>query len=1056
MTTTGETSGHRSGARLHESGGRHARALGLAIATACAAVIGLLAPERLDAQYFGRNKVNYERFDWRILKTASFDLHFYPQERAVAEEAARLSERWYERHAELLGHRPTRKSLFFYADHPDFQQTNVIESQLSEGTGGVTEGLRTRVIMPFTGVRADDDHVLGHELVHVFQYSLADAPGNGGLGALGALPLWIVEGMAEYLSLGRVDPLTAMWLRDATLRDRLPTLKQLTTDQRFFPYRYGHAFWAYIGATYGDTAVRDIFRRSLRGGGLERAIRATTGISSDSLSKAWIARIRADYTPVMAGRTRPEGAGDRLLGGRGSEQMNVSPVQSPDGQYVAFFSQRGLFSVDLWVADATTGRIVKRLSGPRTDNHFDAVSFISSAATWSPDGRKMAYVVFAEGDHEVAILDVRSGDVERRVAIPGVPAINTVAWSPDGRALAISGQVGGQSDLYVYDLESRAVRRLTNDRTAEIHPSWSPDGRSIAVATDRGEEFDDARLTSGKMRLAVVDATSGELRLLPAIEGAKMINPQWSPDGRELFFVSDRGGFSDVYRIEVGSGRLHQVTRLATGVSGISANSPALSVARTTGRLVFSVFENQGYSVYALDAGRARGLPVEEAPAIALAAGTVSAAVLPPATATGGIVATALSSPLEGLPAPSTTYPETGYSRRLSLEAIGQPSLGVATGGAFGTQIGGGASAFFGDQLGDRRLGVALQAQGRLQDIGGQLLYRNSGQRLNWVLFGGRTPIASGYAYAEPTTVTMGGREFRGERISQVLQRIYYDQIGAVLQYPFSQTRRAELQVTGNRISSDVEIQRVVAVGGEVVNESRKDTTSFGTANYAQAAAAYVGDNSVFGFTSPVQGARYRVEAGPTFGSAIFNTLLVDYRRYLFLRPVTFAMRGMGFGRFGRDSDNGTISPLFIGQPTLVRGYQQETFSAAECTVGRGDPNDPVSACPEFARLVGSRIAVASAELRIPLLGTRDLGVIATNFLPLEIAPFIDGGVAWRSDSRPTLDFDRNSAGRVPVFSGGIAARTNLFGFAIIEGFYARPWQRNVGGVFGINLAPGW
>jgi hypothetical protein len=81
--------------------------------------------------------------------------------------------------------------VVFYADHPDFQQTNVVGEELSEGTGGVTEGLRTRVIMPFTGVYADNDHVLGHELVHVFQYSVAEA-GPGGLARLGALPLWLI------------------------------------------------------------------------------------------------------------------------------------------------------------------------------------------------------------------------------------------------------------------------------------------------------------------------------------------------------------------------------------------------------------------------------------------------------------------------------------------------------------------------------------------------------------------------------------------------------------------------------------------------------------------------------------------------------------------------------------------------------------------------------------------------------------------------------------------------------------------------------------------------
>ena len=72
-------------------------------------------------------------------------------------------------------------------------------------------------------------------------------------------PLWFVEGMAEYLSLGPVDAQTAMWMRDAALREKLPDIKDLD-DPKYFPYRWGHAFWAYIGAKYGDRAVASLIR----------------------------------------------------------------------------------------------------------------------------------------------------------------------------------------------------------------------------------------------------------------------------------------------------------------------------------------------------------------------------------------------------------------------------------------------------------------------------------------------------------------------------------------------------------------------------------------------------------------------------------------------------------------------------------------------------------------------------------------------------------------------------------------------------------------------------
>jgi len=233
------------------------------------AVVALGFTRPAAAQYFGRNKVQYEKFDWRILKSDHFDLYFYPSESLKVSDAGREAERWYSRLSDIFRHQFDRKSVVFYADHPDFEQTNVVGEQPEEGTGGVTEGQRTRVIMPLMGIYKDDEHVLGHELVHVFQYNIAEtAPGQGGLARLNALPLWLIEGMAEYFSLGRNDELTAMWMRDAVMRDKFPTIKQLTTDPRFFPYRYGQALWAYIGGRWGDRPVVDVYRTALRVGWL--------------------------------------------------------------------------------------------------------------------------------------------------------------------------------------------------------------------------------------------------------------------------------------------------------------------------------------------------------------------------------------------------------------------------------------------------------------------------------------------------------------------------------------------------------------------------------------------------------------------------------------------------------------------------------------------------------------------------------------------------------------------------------------------------------------------
>src|SRR4029450_3537747 len=124
------------------------------------------------------------------------------------------------------------------------------------------------------------------------------------------------------------------------------------------------------------------------------------------------------------------------------------------------------------------------------------------------------------------------------------------------------------------------------------------DGTQIAFVTDRFTT-DLARLDFGEYRLALVDVESGQIRPVTTFEGAKSIDPQWSPDGKDLYFLSDRGGITNVYRLDVAGGALRQVTDLFTGVSGITALSPALSVARD--RLVVSVYEDDKHALYALE-----------------------------------------------------------------------------------------------------------------------------------------------------------------------------------------------------------------------------------------------------------------------------------------------------------------------------------------------------------------------------------------------------------------------------------------------------------------------
>ena len=125
----------------------------------------------LSAQYFGRNKPRYRNFDVKVKETPHFDFYYYTKNKAALERMTQMTEVWYDYHQKLLGDTFNFKNLvILYNNHAEFQQTNSISGDISIGTGAVTEAFKNRVVMPFAFSNNTNRQVLGHELVHAFQF----------------------------------------------------------------------------------------------------------------------------------------------------------------------------------------------------------------------------------------------------------------------------------------------------------------------------------------------------------------------------------------------------------------------------------------------------------------------------------------------------------------------------------------------------------------------------------------------------------------------------------------------------------------------------------------------------------------------------------------------------------------------------------------------------------------------------------------------------------------------------------------------------------------------
>jgi hypothetical protein len=1021
----------------------------------------MISAVSVQAQYFGQNKVRYKNEKFKVLQTPHFELYYYLKNEKLIQKFAQDAETWYKMHQEIFRDTfLTKNPIILYNNHPDFQQTTALQGEIGVGTGGVTESLKNRVIMPVMELNNQTRHVLGHELVHAFQYHILLEKDSIGMENISQIPLWMIEGMAEYLSVGKTDAFTSMWMRDALLNRDIPSLKDLTNSNKYFPYRYGQAFWTFVGSVYGDTTIVPLFKATARFG-YENGLKYTFGYDDNTLSGLWKNAIESHYRPMLkADSSQIKISGTKIIDNKNAGNMNVAPAISPDGKYLAFLSEKDLFGIDLFLADAKTGKIMRKLSSQVANSHIDDFNFLESAGAWSPDSKQFAFSIFSKGKNQLMVINIDNGSVALKADMGTVEQFGNLTWSPNGEDIVFSGMAEGQSDIFSYNIKTKKVTPITNDAYSDYAPSYSPDGKKIVFSSDRASMKKNGNSAVHPINLTVYDIESKSLTDIPVFPGANNLNAQFSGDSKRLFFLSNRDGFRNLYEYDLSENTAKQLTDYFTGISGVTEFSPAISVSRNDD-IVYSYYRYQRYTLYNSPLSNFKSKPVD------INEVNFDAAILPPMENTGVDIVNSNLGNFERFEKTLTDSMRLiPYKPKFKLDYLANSGVGVST-SRFGTGVQGGIVGMFSDILGKNQIVANLSVNGEIYDFGGLVGYINQQSRINW-----------GFALSHIPYIT-GFRDIAQEQIDQSdgtkldvindrtnLIRTFEDQAQVFGAYPFNKVHRFELggafsrySYRIDRISNYYDETGSYYLGSEkkkipTEQASRELGIPFNSFTIFQANASFVGDNSIMGVTSPLDGFRYRVGAEQYFGDYSFSAITVDLRKYVRLKPFTLAARTYNYIRIGRDGEN--LYPLYAGYPYLIRGYEANSMYNSNNIGGTFDIN----------QLSGSKIAVVNFEVRLPFTGPKKLAQIPSKLLFTDLNLFFDAGLAWDEDSKVVFKSQPNGvllpngkpAERVPALSAGISLRVNVFGYFVLEPYYAFPFQRKdvKAGVFGLTFAPGW
>jgi hypothetical protein len=1034
------------------------RAVVLVAASALIALGALSAPSPARAQFFGQNKVQYKRFHWKVLRTEHFDVYHYQGTEVAVQHAALMAERGYQRLSRVLNHQiRARVPLVLYASHTDFEQTNITPELIGIGTGGVTEFLKRRVFLPFTGSYAELDHVLTHELVHAFQVDIlfGDRPGILANPFGNPPPGWFMEGMAEYLSVGEIDTNTQNWLRDASLEGYLIPIATLSYVGDIRVYRFGQSIFKFIADSYGVQKIGDILKRTRRLGSVERALESSTGLTVDVLSKKWQEAVRKEYLPQIADYDKPDKIASRLTDSEHDlSNFHTAVGVSPSGNQMVYISDKSMYN-DVYLASALDGKVFKRLvEGERTSS-FETLRFFSTSIAWAPDEKMIALPAKVGGEDAIYLMEIPSGKIKKKLRF-GIDAIYSPTWSPDGKRLAFVGIKNGWSSLIVADINGKNRQDLISGPYAVREPVWSPDGSKIAYSTDQGEGTDIKRLIFGKLRLAIFDMETRRVTVLPKQSGSNY-SPQWTPDGKSLVYVSDRAGIPNIYRIDLATADSYRLSNLLTGVSGIVADAPCISMSADGRRLLFTSFSRGGWDIYSVrdprqflepgpsylasDDQRSRslapfGTSVEAAAGAADVAppngeyaydghsGAVSAAADPPTEQHWDQAGTADATPASG----DSTGAGWAKPDTASLGATPTPPAAMAV---VDTTLALYVQQVYKEPLADSTTFVRLPYRARFSRdyiTGGALFASNVGFAGSSVisfsdvlgnrqvlavmnLYGNLTESDVYLAYTNLSRRTNYGFAvfqyrndlllFSGSASDDVESQIYRG--GSIFfARPFSRFRRLEYGIEAAILDERV-LRYNYNLGTKSTLENR------GNSFYVAPTLAIVGDNTLYGSTGPINGGRSRISAEYAQGDIRYTTLLLDARRYTNVHQrFTFARRLIAGGSFGRD-------------PQIFRFGGAFTYRGVD-----------------YGDLAGTHALVGNFEIRFPLIEQLRLGwPLSMNFGGINGVAFIDGASAWTKSNPRFFSSEGGFHTEGARFAFGFGARMNL-GYFILRYDYAR------------------
>jgi len=826
----------------------------------------LLAPSPGAAQfipYYGKNKVTYDQFTWRVYKSPHFEVYYYPEFEQHLARVVSYAESAYVKVSGALKHELEQPvPIILYKTHSEFEQTNLFPTFVPEGVSAFAEPVRGRIVLPIDEPPDRLQGLITHELTHVFEFDII--PRNL---VQRSVPLWVDEGLSDYMR-EDWDPLDLMSVRDAAVTDQIP---RMSREEDFYNlsnprlvYNLGHAAFEFIEARWGKEGIRQFlytFRKNIVGGSMEDIYAQAFRIKPQEFDEAFDKWLKDRFKPFRD-KQRPSDYGKDLA--PDSEKTRYTQVfafsPSPSGEIVAALTgNRAEGEADLILLSAKDGAVIENLTKGFTEK-FENITFNSDfvagrTIAFDPRGDTVAFFARKGKRRSLYLASVLSGKVLKRVDM-ALDEAQSPCLLPDGRHALIAALKEGTSDIYRVDLETSELRNLTQDSFHDSDPQVSPDGK-IVVYTRR---------ISGHDKIYVFPLDHPERKTQLTFGTYDDTAPIFSSDGLRIFYSSTEDDeIYNVRSLDLRTGVIRQYTDALGGTM-----TPAVLPGKGPERVAFISYFKGEYRLQTLETGE----PLKE--------------VEQEVGATAELVDFQ----------PDVVHQVVAENKRkkrtfekLFLEGRPPLNVGVTSSGDFF----GGSQVALSDVLSDHNFLFSAISLREFRSYEGT--YINLTRRLHWG--------ATGFDYTQFFYAAPYGLQPDFTRRGAFATQRYQGAV-ALAQYPLDKFRRLEVTAGVFRIAEQFE-----SPGAE--EAARQQAASLGvpfflnSGNIAPLTVNLVGETTRFREFGPLAGHTFSVgfQVAPSVGGFLSrNTVEVDARKYVRIGQGTvFATRFRGFKSGGDNPD---------------------------------------------------------------------------------------------------------------------------------------------------------